>query len=252
MRAYWDCLTKPPTFDFIPWLAIVKTIGVDEIVFDVSRGFQAKKFPESVAKHMYENVQQPACEIWGIPFSEGSRKDGDITPGYLSTDVVETYSKYGFLSMPDMPVGEPVGYTVTIRDSIRNKSRNSNRKAWERFADEIGAIVIEDAYKVPITMEKRWRLYANAKMNFFHSNGPMVLCFFSEAPYTAFTPPWADTTWPQGITREYQFPWKNENQSIVWKDDSYQNIINEFKTRRDAGPASETPVIRSHAQAGAL
>lgn len=171
---------------------------------------------------MYENVLQPACDIWGMDWSEGI--DGDFCPSYFHQDLITIYYKLGRIEKPFMMAGAH-RYTVTIRDSIRNTHRNSHRAAWLRFADEIGAYVIEDAYKVPISLKDRFALYGS-EMNFFCSNGPGELCFYSDAPYKFFSPPSADNTVHE---KGFQFPWRNWNQRIVWADDTLDNIREAFE-----------------------
>lgn len=224
MKAYYDLSKKPATFNFIAWLCHAKTLGATEVVFDVSKGFQKKKFPEAVARQMYENVLQPACELWGLPFSEGV--DGDFSPSYFHQDVIQTYCRIGRIEKPYSVVG-PYDYTVTIRDSIRNQHRNSNRDAWLRFAEEIGAHVIEDAYKKPLSLRDRFAYYGS-RMNFFCSNGPGELCFYSDLPYTFFSPSSANATVHEV---GFQFPWRNENQVIVWAEDNLENIRDSFEKR---------------------
>lgn len=222
MKAYYDLSKKPATFNFLTWLVHAKTLGATEVVFDVSKGFQKKKFPEYIGKQMYENVLIPACEIWGMDWREGT--DGDFSPSYFDEDLIRTYHKLGRIEKPVMMAGSH-RYTVTIRESIRNKHRDSHRAAWERFASEIGAYVIEDAYKKPLSLKDRFALYAS-KMNFFCSNGPGALCFYSDAPYLFFSPPCANATVHEV---GFQFPWRNCNQRIVWAEDTLDNIREAFE-----------------------
>lgn len=214
MRAYYDLSVKPATYDFSVFLSICKTIGVDTVVFDVSKGFQKKKFPQEVAKQMYENVLKPMCRLWGMDWVEGL--SGDVTPGYRHSDALKAKIKINEFQLNP---GKP---TVTIRESIRNKHRDSNKGAWLRFAEEIGAIVIEDAYIKPISLIERIDLYRNAKQNYFCSNGPGAMLFYTNIPYKFFSPESAKGTW--GVDEPFQFPWKTNNQEIIWKEDTYENI----------------------------
>lgn len=220
MKAYYDLSKRPATFDFVTFLVTAKTLGATEVVFDISKGFQKKKFSQDVARLMYENVLQPACDLWGVPFSEGL--DGDFSPGHHVTDLINAYEHSGSLAQPVFNGKKGHKYTVTIRDSIRNEQRNSNRSNWERFAKEIGAYVIEDAYKKPLSLIERFSLYNGAEMNFFVSNGPGVLCLYSKMPCVFFSPKSADNTWP--INSGFQLPFRTEKQKIVWADDTYENI----------------------------
>lgn len=215
MRGYYDLSCKPATFDFSVWLTTCRTIGVTEVVFDVSKGFQRKKFSQEVARGMYENVLIPMAEIWGFKWSEGS--EGDVCPGYKHSDALENQPLK--LMEFELGSGRP---TVTIRQSIRNNHRDSNT-AWREFAKEIDAIVIEDAYRVPLSLKDRIDLYRNASMNYFCSNGPGAMLFYTNIPYTFFSPDSAKGTWgefPEGT----QLPWASKGQRIFWENDTLENI----------------------------
>lgn len=226
MKAYYDLSQRPATFDFITFLVTSKTLGATEVIFNVSKGFQKKKFSQDIARQMYENVLQPACELWGVKFSEGF--EGDFSVGHMADDLLSAYEKTGMIAPPDCKDKGSQKYTITIRDSIRNKHRDSNRAAWEKFAKDINAYLIEDAYIKPISMFERFALYNGADMNFFTSNGPSVMCVYSHMPYTLFSPPCADESWPKPIGPGFQMPFRNQNQKIVWKADSYENIAESF------------------------
>jgi hypothetical protein len=229
VRAYWDLSRKPCTFDFVVWLSIVKTMGATEIVFDVSKGIKHKKFGNPVfARMMYENVLQPACGLFDLPWSQGT--EGDFTPGYLWGDALATWREHGKLAMPSsgLPRLNGIGHCITIRQSVRNQYRDSNRAAWMRFAEETGATVIEDAFRKPIALERRMQLYESAQMNWIGSNGPAVLLILSRCPYRFFSPPVADPTWqstPEIRPGVFQFPWATPDQRTFWADDTYENII---------------------------
>ena len=222
MKAYYDLSARPATFDFITFMVTAMSLGATEIVFDVSKGFQKKKFSEDIARQMYEMVLQPACELWGIRFSEGT--EGDFSPGHHVTDLVEAWEKTKSLPIPAFEPRAGHVYTITLRDSIRNRHRNSNRAAWERFASEVNAHIIDDAYIAPISMFERFRIYNGAMMNYFTNNGPSVLCMFTRLHYVSFNTKASFSSWPHPIRPGFQFPWANQHQRIVWNDDTYENI----------------------------
>lgn len=238
-KAYYDLSIKPATFDFVTWVCNAKTLGATEIVFDVSKGFQKKKFSADIARQMYENVLKPACELWGLPHSEGTQ--GDFTPGYFFSDLLDTFGNYGRIVKPVDVTPTRDRHTVTLRDSIRNKGRDSNRREWLMFAERIGAVVIDDAYREQISLGRRYSMYCGAEMNYFVTNGPMVLCMFSDAPYTVFAKePMVQQQWVGQAP--FQLPWANEDQRIVWRDDSYENIRSEWAGRNTRSPA-EAPAL---------
>jgi len=217
MRGYYDLSIKPATYDFWVWLVICKTKGVQEVVFDVSKGFQTKKFDKKTAIRMYENVLIPMCEVIGMRWGQGT--EGDICPGYKHRDALDNLP----LDIPRFQLsdGPP---TVTIRESIRNKHRDSSQD-WRVFSEEIGAVVIEDAYKVPISFEDRMKLYTNSRVNYFNSNGCGVPCLYSNIPVVFFSPESARGTW--NTDEGKQFPWFNEKQKIVWENDTLKAMRRE-------------------------
>lgn len=216
-RAYYDMSYHPATYDFVFYLANARSQGATEIVFNVSKGFSAKKFGSQEAERMYRGVIIPVCEAFEMPYSEGTT--GDFQPPYLGEHVIKSDIK------PMKLRKNCTGYsTITIRESIRNKHRDSNREAWDRIASEIGnCIVIEDAYKSNISIKDRIELYAHAKMNYGVSNGPMALCIMSDMPYTIFA---QESTWNHfgKVKHGFQWPWAVEDQRLVWANDTYENI----------------------------
>lgn len=221
MKALYRLSQKPATFDFVAFACIAKTMGCDEVVFDLSQGFQKKKFPESIARRHFREILAPVCSLFELNHSLGS-EGRDF--GYRHSDALRVHEEKGLWLIPYRG-GE--GMTITIRQSIRNKHRDSNRPAWDRFAKETGARIIEDAYVKPISIEERMALY-QSRMNFVGSNGPSMLLFYSEIPYTMFSPPCADDTWPDPIRPGFQFPWRTKNQRIVWANDTYEEIRAQF------------------------
>lgn len=220
--------TRPATFDIVNFCANAKTLGATEVVFDTSKGFQAKKFSPEIAEMMYRNVLIPVALEFGFSVSEGI--EGDFTCGQRWDDCFETFREKRRMSILQYG-GERSGVSVTIRDSIRNTHRNSNTSAWRRFADDVGAIVIDDAYKVQISIKDRLAIYRKCRMNYFCSNGPGVLCMFSNLPYAFFSPDSAKGTWTSTLNR-FQMPWATENQKIIWQNDSYENIKNQQRGGR--------------------
>jgi hypothetical protein len=195
------------------WLSIAKSAGATELSFVNRDRIQVKKYPSAVANARFERIVLPLCELSETPVVEG---DG------------ERFS-YWWKDLPANPWKFPYRRkyehtTVTIRDSFRNFHRNSNRPAWLRFAKETGAVVIDDADKVFMSIGERWDLY-QCRMNFFVENGPTVMCWLSDAPYTAMNLKMTPHQEKMGFFEGYQLPWANRNQKLVWKEDSFENII---------------------------
>ena len=73
-------------------------------------------------------------------------------------------------------------------------------------------------------------LYAEAKMNFFVSNGPVSLCVFSDAPWMQFVTLGSEEMskfWVEhaAVEKGEQYPWSKPNQRIIWQPDTYENLV---------------------------
>lgn len=224
MKACYDLSRYPCNFNFVEFLVAAATFGATHITLNdaVIKGKYAKYETERRLK----SIVEPACTLAGCTFDYGY--SGGIDPGYHISAVLKAYQETG--GIKKLHTVKPAAgndYTVTIRNSDRYPQRNSG-KYWRRFAEEIGAVVIEDYGDAPIHMHDRMALYAGARMNYFVANGPMVLCFFSDYPFTAFM---------KNVDRDYharhgfhvgtQLPWCGKNQRLIWGDDSYERLIEE-------------------------
>ena len=216
MLATYDLEKQPTTFDFVTWLSIAMGNGATEVSFINRDKIQVKKYPKDVAEKRFKDILLPVCEIAGVPVVEGIGKSFP----YFWSDCPRKPWKFKYQKKYDHR-------TVTIRDSFRNPHRNSNREAWECFAKDIGAVVIDDCDLKPIPLKERWDLY-QCRMNLFVDNGPANLCYFSDAPYISMkfqpTPHLEKIGFPKGA----QIPWANKNQKLVWEDDTYENLTNLF------------------------
>ncbi len=213
MLATYDLERQPTTFDVVIWLVKAKSAGASAVSFINRDKIQVKKYSAAVAEQRFNNIVLPACELAGLPVVDGVGKMFT----HLWVDCPNDPWKFFYSRKYDHT-------TVTIRDSFRNLHRNSNRPAWERFAKETGAIVIDDADKAPMSLSERWDLY-QCRMNYFVDNGPAALCYFSDAPYVSMK--WKLTQHHVNKTffrPGYQFPWANRDQRLMWEDDTYENI----------------------------
>jgi hypothetical protein len=138
-----------------------------------------------------------------------------------------------------------------MRESFRNKWRDSNREEWAKVAEYLAKrgeklVVLEECENQPLSVEERMAIYANAKMNLAVGNGPMVLCWLSDAPYLSFQ-------LPKGPEKEYQalveqwtrlgFPvgsqlsFRTPMQEIVWGPDDADLIIRKYEELVDGNKA---------------
>lgn len=257
--AIYDLNKMPTTYDFAVFAVIAKTMKYAEIRFVV--GMTEWKYPADIGWRRWANICLPICKLVGIPYSVGGPLEGD-TFGYGTGHVEHLYRKTGRIdkikSIHEYP---RKGYvTITMRESFRNKWRDSNREEWAKVAEYLSKrgeelIVLEECETQPLAVEERMAIYANAKMNLAVGNGPMVLCWLSEAPYLTFQLPK-----PPGSEKEYdslvaqwerlgfpvgsQLSFRNSMQEIVWGPDDfdlikqkYEELVDGNKARTEAEPS---------------
>lgn len=236
-EAVYDLSTCPVCFNFMEFLVSAKTYGATGIVFDDTRGHKDKYSPEDTIKRL-ESIVLPCCALAGLPYRFGKAAAGMIDCGYHITAAKEAFRAMGRIEK--LKTVKPAGsarYTVTLRNYDRIPVRNSNTKAWRRFAEDMGAVVIEDWLDKRIDLHDRMALYAGAEMNFGVTGGPFNLCDYSDYPYLEFLKAVSRKyqqchDWPHGS----QMPWAGVNQRIIWENDEYSNIVghwNKFKGELD-------------------
>lgn len=222
MRAVYDLSRYPANFNFLESLVCSKTMGADHMLLNDSRGYQAKYSATETKKRM-SSILEPACALGGMTFSYG---DGSgIDPGYHIDAVLSVFEKHGRLAKLETVLPKKdVEYTVTLRNYKRYEHRNSG-ESWRKFAESIKALVIEDYNDQPIHLHERMALYAGAKMNFFVANGPGALCIFSDYPYIQVMKN-IDVAYHKacGYPPGSQYPWRVENQHLVWSDDDLDTL----------------------------
>lgn len=228
MRACYDLSRYPANFNFVEFLVAAATLGATHVAIDRSKGIKGK-YPKDETARRLTSIVEPACALAGCTFDYGSV---GIDTGYHISSVLSVWSEVGEIKkLQTVKPAVQCDYTVTIRKSTRYPERNSGR-GWKRFADEIGAVVIDEYDESPMHLHDRMALYAGAKMNYLVANGPAALLMFSDYPYTAFM---------KNVDRVYharhgfpvgsQLPWANENQRCIWSDDAYEALIDAHRSR---------------------
>ena len=219
------------SFDFYDWLVMVAALGAKEIVFDLSNP-RISWWPHDVMIKRFYSIMEPGPAFLGLP----SRLGHDV--GEL--DMVSRMWEWALAgrTFPRLATVRPPAskeYTVTIRDSDTHKERDSNRAAWIRFAETIGAEIIEDDRIKPIHLHDRMALYAGARMNFGVCNGPMHLITLSSYPVTMVVnnAAAAKSQRKKGNVHGGKFPWMLPNQRMEWVEDSYDNLCRMFDTISD-------------------
>lgn len=136
--------------------------------------------------------------------------------------------------------------TLTVRRQDTDPDRNSSEAWWPfgewlkgkgcrvvRLYDTNDALADGRGY-AELDPDLRLALYEQASINFIGNNGPQELLKFSAAPYRAFgqapTDGWKDHY------RKYfhmepgeQVPWASQNQRLVYKPDTFENLKAEFE-----------------------
>ena len=219
------------SFEFFNWLVMVKAGGATEIVFDTANP-KTNKFPLDVTMERFRSIIEPGPALAGLPSRHGSDASSlsatasQLLPWVKSGNVFERL-------ITVKPVAE-CSCTVTIRDNSQAKARDSNRDAWERFAEEIGATVIDDYRIDPIHLHDRVALYAGAKMNFGVCNGPTHLITQTPYPVMMFvnTESARRNTIRWGSQPGENLPWMLSNQRLIWQEDSFDNLRRIFDEAR--------------------
>lgn len=211
------------TFDFYDWLVMVEAKGATEIVFDVSR-VKADKFPEDVVRQRFESIIEPGPALAGLPYRFDTTGDTVCSP-HMSVLVDWVRGGNSFKRLKSVKPPGASQYTVTLRNDPKVIKRNSNADAWRQFADEIGALVIDDYDDNPIHLHDRLALYAGAKMNFGITTGPMHLISLTEYPMAMFATELTHAGFRRsGIEAGSRFPWMLAHQHLIWAQDDLESI----------------------------
>ena len=227
MNALYDLSRCIASFNFFEWLLLAQVRGADHVVFNAQH-IKASKWPRHITEQRLKSILLPGPALAGMTHSMGDVGDPIGAPsGALA---VEAWRSGRMRRLQSVKPAGTERYTVTLRKTHRANGRDSDEAAWLQFADEIGAYVIRDYDEVPIHLHDRVALYAGAKMNFFVSNGPGVLCSFTEYPCMIF-----DTHLAAGSLRSdgipewgAQYPWMLRNQFAIWEPATLQNIRKHF------------------------
>lgn len=144
-------------------------------------------------------------------------------------------------------------YVITLRETYYWPQRNSNVAEWIKFAKTLDrrVVFVRDTFKHALTIDgfdtcpeasldlhKRLALYRKAKMNFFVTNGPGGLAwyskdipylnFYTDAPgYHCYDPKWMKDY--IGLPEYGQFPWASSQQRLVYANDTFENITAAFQ-----------------------
>jgi hypothetical protein len=226
MRARYDLSQFITGYDFFTWLVQVRELGALEVVIDDYKP-KALKWPMQKVRERIESIIVPGAALAGLPSYKG-REGPTLADTHLRhlVDYCRRGNKFTPLKSVEPPRNDR--YTVTLRNTQRATNRNSDMEAWRKFAEEIGAHVIEDYDDKPIHLHDRVALYAGATMNFGVIGGPMYLCSLTDYPMMAFCDETESTFAASDIKRGEMFPWMNVTQRLVWKPQDYSTLMRQF------------------------
>ena len=230
-------------------------------------GFRQDNLPPDVETRagMFHRICVSACRL--LPsvrnvhiLRDREKVEGDVFPkGYT---VEHGISHYGTRYLKNIrPLTATAGakrfvserfrnyVTITLRQSDYWPSRNSNLSAWRAAAELLNGEGItpvfvpdtegfdvdgfENFRDASVDIDLRLALYEGAIMNFGVSNGPMALCYLSNAPYTVFK--MLDEKTPattkafleaHGLKEGESF---SDNGTLVWKDDDKETVLEAVK-----------------------
>lgn len=233
MIARYDLSARIVSFDFSSWLVMAAAKGATKIVFANLDRIRSKKWPRDIAIKRFESILWPMPALLGLETSI-SDTGGEEMPFSTDPSALVAWVKSG-KTFPRYRSVLPAGterYTVTLRKDWRLPGFNSNEVAWRRFAEQIGARVIEDYDVDQLPLHERFALYAGAVMNFGTVTGPTHLVTLSHHPAMIFRANHhAHGFSGVGIANGGNYPWALPGQCLIWEDDSFEVITRNYKER---------------------
>lgn len=243
----YDLSMQLTSFDFYNWLVLARADGAEEIVFDVTAP-KDYKWSMPVTIKRFESIVRPGPCLVGLQGRigvDGYRFDEVHAAGGRYMAGLFKWSMAG-KSFPKLAVPEdlmdhvtlpPPYYTVTLRNDPRIPERNSNFPAWREFAKEIGALVIEDYDDYPMPLLTRMTYYAQARMNFGVTTGPLHAVALSNYPAMIWVGMAVGAMKNCGMGWGMQHPWFDANtrhdggarQSLVWEMDDLDSLRRNFE-----------------------
>lgn len=265
-RWVWNTADDPMSFDFHECLLRAELIRAQEQApFPLRVHFHHPEPLNPKQQTFLDNVMRPMLTLIGAVEEEflglGARKMGG---NYSYKPLLQAWKEGITLPTLHAPakarlhisneIGVTRPVTITLREAQEGAYRNSNLDEWIKFAEWLDnrcerVIFVRDTSKAEIPLRGfqlapqcsknlllRMALYEHAKMNFFVSNGPVVLCWFSSAPWimihaisssdpSVCNQPegWENGT---GIMEGEQFPFSNPlNQRIMWGPETCETMI---------------------------
>lgn len=261
----YNIANGPLGFDFFCWLIEAEMIRVrNGAPAPLKVGFWLGKDPERTMRdprrrQFLEHVFRPGLALIGA-VEDHRAIYGHHKPLFVPRDIIAA-AKLGE-RVPRLRAPEVIrtgAVTITLREAEHHPHRNSNTLAWMQFADYLRSknpndrvIFVRDTAYANMGMaylsepletypaastdiRTRMALYEGAKANLVVANGPSILCVHSDVPWLEFcsldhkddgvnTPEF----WERNMGLKPgtdQYPWSAPNQRIIWKADTFENIV---------------------------
>jgi len=261
--ACYHCAMVPNGFDFLTWLITQEMYRRDnEAPAPLKVAFWQGRVAPPMPNPWLNSVYRPLIKMIGAVEDDAAmrRLGADI---HVTKAMTELY-RAGAKLPPLRAIGEYDGLpknvvTITLRENDVFPHRNSDLIEWYKFAKYLQdvhderVVFVRDTSKADLSLgdcetfplcardlDARMYLYQNAKMNFFVSNGPMMLAVLSQScPYIAFVPPEETDSkydankavfWrlKMGVEIGEQFPWATQDQRIVWEQPNEMRMIDAY------------------------
>lgn len=231
MRALYDLSRYLTSFNYYEWQVQAHARGATTVVFDI-RNIRSDKWPLEISLRRFWSICEPGPDLAGMDrelIHAGDPRAVDIAKPGGGPMVAFWKSGGRFKRLRSVKFPGNMRYTVTLRKTQRAPKRDSDESVWLPFAQEISAFVIKDYEDEPIHLHDRMALYAGAEMNFFVSNGPGVLCSFTEYPCMLFNTKHArESLMGDGLKDGDQYPWMLPNQRAIWEEATAESLRRHF------------------------
>ena len=231
----WDCGNRPASFDFVTCLATAIALGCKHVRF-VLGSWKRKNYADPEGR--FKSIVEPAVSLFGLTYSIGERFGIEVN--HLLGAATKVYRETGRIGKIQYKTEQKDYVTITLRKSPgRTPERDSKEDEWREFAEKCDrkCIILKDNEDGHLHLHDRMKLYAGAYLNMGVMNGPLTLCFHSDAPYVSMRTIGCEksgSTSPKfsagnGITPGFQFPWAQARQRLSYLDDTCENIMSEYR-----------------------
>lgn len=260
--AVYDLSKNSPSFDFMNFMQPAITLGAEGVWIVNGLDPMKKCYGEAEAQEFrVQNIILPIIKLYGLQVERKDKrpKDEVVWPNDVCPQNEAHLFKWSIKlekPHPVMPSQEALDkandrmkgkrkLVVSLRNYHYDKPRNSGPD-WRRWAEDHDAILIPDAFEVPITIDDRLALYELASLNLGVAAGHTSLQYFSYRPCLVYK--WiAEGSKVSSVSYQEgrvgwkvgsQFKWSGTKQKLIWHDkDTYGGIENEYQEYLKANEA---------------